>query len=150
MVDQEEEPGPAQQQPSRYRPNLPTPGKIDIFSSSIEDTWRRWKRQWEAYEIATRLDRETPKYRTAVLLTCLGAEALEIHEGFSYDAGEDRHDIATVILSLTSISWQRQMRLMKAIDLTSVTKLKLKTLSHMLHVSVSLLKGATMGILAIV
>ena len=53
---------------SRYRPNLPTPGKLDIFSSSIEDTWRRWKRQWDAYEIATRLDKETLKYRTAVLL----------------------------------------------------------------------------------
>ena len=98
MVDQEEQPAPAQPQPSRYRPNLPTPGKIDIFSSSIEDTWRRWKRQWQAYEIATRLDKETPKYRIAVLLTCLGAEALEIHGGFSYEAGEDRHDIDTVIL----------------------------------------------------
>ena len=82
---------------SRYRPNLPTPGKLDIFSSSIEDTWRRWKRQWDAYEIATRLDKETLKYRTAVLLTCLGSEALEIHEGFSFEDGEDRNNIETVL-----------------------------------------------------
>ena len=89
---------PQQLQPSRYRPNLPTPGKIDIFSSNIEDTWRKWKRQWEAYEIATRLDKETAKYRTAVLLTCLGSEALEVHEGFSFEDGENRDDI-TVVLS---------------------------------------------------
>ena len=82
---------------SRYRPNLPTPGKLDIFSSSIEDTWRRWKRQWDAYEIATRLDKETLKYRTAVLLTCLGSEALEIHEGFIFEDGEDRNNIETVL-----------------------------------------------------
>ena len=81
----------------RYRPNLPTPGKVDILSTNIEDTWRKWKRQWEAYEIASHLDLETSKYRVAVLLTCLGPDAMEIHEGFRYEAGEDREKIETVI-----------------------------------------------------
>ena len=81
---------------SRYRPNLPTPGKLDIFSSSVEDTWRRWKRQLNAYEIATRLDKETLKYRTAVLLTCLSSKALEILEGFSFEDGEDCNNTETV------------------------------------------------------
>ena len=95
MADQE----PVEPQPSRYRPNLPTPGKIDIYSSNIEDTWRRWKRQWVSYSVATRLDKETSEYRVAVLLTCLGPEAQEIHDGFVFDAtqGEDKTNIDHVL-----------------------------------------------------
>ena len=99
QAEQREQRREQQPEHSRYRPNLPTPGKLDIFSSSIEDTWRRWKRQWASYSVATRLDKETSEYRVAVLLTCLGPEALEIHDGFSFDEtqGEDKNDIDHVL-----------------------------------------------------
>ena len=39
-----------------------------------------------------RLDTESPKYHTSVLLACIGDKALDIFDGFSFEK-EDQNDI---------------------------------------------------------
>ena len=69
---------------------------MDI-SSDIEANWRKFLRQWQNYEIATRLDKEESTYRCAVLLACIGEDAQEIYEGLPFAEGENNKDIRTVL-----------------------------------------------------
>ena len=81
----------------QFRPNIPVPSKIDVHARNIEVAWRKFKRQWNNYEVATRLDTESPKYRTSVLLACIGDEAFDIFDGFSFEKEEDQNDIDIVL-----------------------------------------------------
>ena len=47
--------------------NLPLPQKLD-FRGNIVTNWKRFKRMWTNYEIATGLDKKLGKTRTATLL----------------------------------------------------------------------------------
>ena len=85
------------QTPIQTRPNIPVPSKLDVHSRNIEVAWRKFKRQWNNYEVATRLDTESPKYRTSVLLACIGDEAFDIFDGFSFEKEEDQNDIDIVL-----------------------------------------------------
>ena len=40
---------------------------------------------------------KSPKYRTSVLLACIGDEAFDIFDGFSFEKEEDQNDIDTVL-----------------------------------------------------
>ena len=81
----------------QFRPNIPMPSKLDIHARNIEVAWRKFKRQWNNYEVATRFDTESPKYRISVLLACIGDEAFDIFDGFSFEKEEDQNDIDTVL-----------------------------------------------------
>ena len=64
----------------QLRPNIPVPSKLDVHARNIEVAWRKFQRQWNNYEVATRLDTESPKYRTSVLLACIDDEAFDIFD----------------------------------------------------------------------
>ena len=66
----------------QFRPNIPVPSKLDVHARNIAVAWRKFKRQWNNYEAATRLDTESPKYRTSVSLACIGDEAFDMLIGF--------------------------------------------------------------------
>ena len=66
----------------QFRPNIPVPSKLDVHARNIAVARRKFKRQWNNYEAATRLDSESPKYRTSVSLACIGDEAFDILIGF--------------------------------------------------------------------
>ena len=66
----------------QFRPNIPVPSKLDVHVRNIAVAWRKLKRLWNSCEAATRLDTESPKYRTSVSLACIGDEAFDILMGF--------------------------------------------------------------------
>ena len=80
-----------------YRANIPIPTKLDIQPRNLEVAWRKFKRQWTNYEVASRLDREESKYRCSVLLACIGDEAFDVYEGLSFTDAEDRDDIEVLL-----------------------------------------------------
>jgi len=55
---------------------------------------------WSNYEIASRLVKLPKEDRTATLLTCLGADALEIVDGLNFANDEERKDIDAVLEKL--------------------------------------------------
>ena len=73
----------------QFRPNVSVSSKLDVHARNIEVTWRKFKTRWNSYEVATRLDTETPKYRTSVFLACAGDEAFDNFAGFYLEEGED-------------------------------------------------------------
>ena len=62
-------------------------------SSSLAVSWRKFKRNWQNYQVAAKLNKEDGPYRCAVLLTCIGDEALEVYDGFAIDKTTETLDI---------------------------------------------------------
>ena len=68
-----------------------------LSRESLEQTWKRWRRQWNNYEIATRLSQEESSFRVAVFLTCAGTEAAELLDTFTFVDERSRKDIDSVL-----------------------------------------------------
>ena len=60
--------------------NVPFPSKLET-KGNVASNWKRFRRMWSNYEIASLLVKQPKEERTATLLTCLGADALEIVDG---------------------------------------------------------------------
>ena len=82
---------------NRRRANIPLPPKLDVKGGSLQGNWRKFKRLWDSYEIVTNQKEEQTTYRTAVFLSCIGLDALDIYEGLSFESEVERNDIDTVL-----------------------------------------------------
>ncbi|CAG2187546.1 unnamed protein product [Mytilus edulis] len=71
---------------------IPFPQKLDL-DGNIATNWRKFKRTWNNYEIASGLSEKDAKLRTATLLTCVGSDAMDIFDGFAFEEENDRKDI---------------------------------------------------------
>ena len=76
--------------------NVPFPSKLET-KGNLASNWKRFRRVWSNYEIASRLVKQPKDERTATLLTCLGADALEIVDGLNFSNEEERSDIDVVL-----------------------------------------------------
>ena len=75
--------------------NVPPPAKVSIDNGFQE--WRRFKRGWNNFEVASRLKTESTEYRCAVFLSCIGEEAAELLDGFSFKEDEKDDNINDVM-----------------------------------------------------
>ena len=57
----------------RFSTSIPVPSKLDIQAprDCLDTAWRKFRRQWDNYKKASRLEDEDRDYRTAVLLACI-------------------------------------------------------------------------------
>ena len=70
---------------------------------NMANNWKCFRRVWSNYEIVSRLVKQQKEERTATLLTCLGADALEIVDGLNFANDEDRKDNDVVLEKLEVI-----------------------------------------------
>ena len=63
--------------------NVPFPPPLEL-TGNLANNWKKFKRVWTQYEIASRLNKQDKAQRTATLLTCLGSEGLEIVDSFHF------------------------------------------------------------------
>ena len=83
--------------PKRFTSNLPPPKKLDLTArGEVPQSWKRFKRQWTNYSIASRLQEEPAEFQSAVFMTCIGDEALDVLEGLPLST-EDRLDLSKII-----------------------------------------------------
>ena len=76
----------------------PFPSKLE--KGNMASNWKRFRRLWSNYEIASRLVKQLKEERTATLLACLGAYALEVVDGLNFANDEERKDIDVVLEKL--------------------------------------------------
>ena len=62
--------------------------------------WKKFRRIWENYEIATRLNKQDSSLRVATLLSCIWSDVLDIFDGLSFDTEAERQDINKVLEKL--------------------------------------------------
>ena len=79
--------------------NVLFPSKLET-KGNMASNWKRFRRVWSSYEIASRLVKQLKEERMATLLTCLGADTLEVVDGFNFANDEERKDIDVVLEKL--------------------------------------------------
>ncbi len=79
--------------------NVPFPLKLEI-RGNLANNWKRFKRVWCNFEIASKLIKQGKEERIATLLTCLGPDALEIVDGLKFASDLERTNPEVVIQKL--------------------------------------------------
>ena len=74
--------------------NIPFPTKLGNDESPAAN-WKKFKRVWNNYKIASRLQEEPKALRT--LLTCIGPDALEVFDGFVFGNEDEEKDTDVVL-----------------------------------------------------
>ena len=77
--------------------NVSLPPKIEIRCENLCKEWEQWRQVWDAYEEVTELRNKTSRLRVATFITCIGKEALEVHNGLPFQSDEEKADINKVL-----------------------------------------------------
>ena len=81
------------------RVNLPHPAQLET-KGNLATNWKRYKRAWDNYEVATGLDKQESKIRAATFMTVIGPNALDIIDGLPFtvtSTHDEREDIDVVL-----------------------------------------------------
>ena len=73
---------------------LPQPLKTD---GNLATNWKRFKRTWDNYSIVARLGRFDVKFKTAMFLSVIGEDAMEIFDGMDFTPETDRQVLSKVV-----------------------------------------------------
>ena len=78
---------------------IPLPSKMDL-TGNLAGNWKKFKRMWNNYEVASRLRTQSKELRTATFLTCIGPDVLDIYDGLPFDNDEEKTNITNVLALL--------------------------------------------------
>ena len=85
-----------QQPPVGAMAGIMPPGRLDT-TVNMADNWKVWKQMWTNYMVIAKLDSQTPEYKVALFLHCIGVDAFKIFNGFQFDRPEDKNDMTKII-----------------------------------------------------
>ncbi|CAL9690511.1 unnamed protein product [Knipowitschia caucasica] len=66
-------------------------GPPETFDFSKQAEWPIWRRRFDRYRVATKLDRDSGEVQVNTLLYALGREAEPIYDSFVYSDSEDEN-----------------------------------------------------------
>ena len=70
--------------------NVSLPPKLQLQSGNLSKEWKQWRQIWDAYEEVTDLRNKTSRLRVATFITCIGKEALEVHNGLPFQSDDEK------------------------------------------------------------
>ena len=94
--------GQTTQEPTAPMPSLQTltginpPDKLSMTGNAAEN-WKIWKQRWNNYVIVAGLTAQSPSYKIALFLHCIGEDALRIYNAFKFDNAIDRNNLEMII-----------------------------------------------------
>lgn len=101
--------------PPLFTSNVPIPPKIQL-KGNLASNWKQWKQIWNAYELVTKLKDQSDEYRVATFITCIGQDALAIHNGLPFTSEDEKKNMDKIIelwdsycLGRTNITYERYM-----------------------------------------
>ena len=62
---------------------------------------------WDAYETVTKLNEKESKFRVATLITYIGVEALEVHNGLPFRSTDEKQDCTSFLIYGTPLASDR-------------------------------------------
>jgi RNase H-like domain found in reverse transcriptase/Reverse transcriptase (RNA-dependent DNA polymerase)/Integrase zinc binding domain len=80
-------------------PYLRLPDQLSVTGNCVADNWRRFREQWENYEIASDVAEASAAKRAAIFLNCIGGEAYDVYRSLPLSA-EQRKDVTEIIQAL--------------------------------------------------
>ncbi|XP_022784459.1 uncharacterized protein K02A2.6-like [Stylophora pistillata] len=100
MVNSEAAAAPAAQAPENpgfRRPQIAPPKSLEV-DGDRGDNWRLWKQRWLNYYLLAGLNDQSEDYKCAMLLHCIGIEAMRLFNGMKFGEGEDRDKMADILM----------------------------------------------------
>ena len=82
--------------PQFTQPATLLPSKLEL-KGNLAVNWKKFKRLWTNYEIASHLRSQSSELRTATLLTCIGPDFLEIYDGLPFGNEAEKTNVDKVI-----------------------------------------------------
>ena len=67
------------------------------LTGNLAENWRRFKQQFQIYEVASGLTRKDGKVRAMTLLHVVGPKALEVYNTFQWASDSDENKVDKVI-----------------------------------------------------
>ena len=71
----------------------PGPGNFNPVGLEVATSWQKWSEQFDFYMKATEKDTKGSDIQVAILLTLLGAEAMDIYRSIEWVTAADKDDI---------------------------------------------------------
>ena len=82
---------------------VPPPKELNLDSNeNISEAWKRWKKEFQFFLVATEADKKDDKVKTSTLLSCIGQRSREVYYNFTFDDPADAMKYKTVIEKLDS------------------------------------------------
>ena len=81
--------------PSSFISNVPLPPRLNL-AGNLSENWKQWKQIYDAYETVTNLKSKPNNFRVAAFITCIGPEALNIHNSLPYQDEGERQNIERI------------------------------------------------------
>ena len=82
---------------STFMCNVSLPPKLEIHTGNLAKEWKQWRQVWDAYEKVSDLRKKTNRLRVATFITCIGKEALEVHNGLPFASEEEKSNMTKVL-----------------------------------------------------
>ncbi|XP_048238378.1 uncharacterized protein LOC125372423 [Haliotis rufescens] len=93
--------------------NIPLPTRLDL-KGDLSRNFKKFKRMWENYELASRTKTDSEECQSATLLTCIGPDVLDIVDGLEFENEADRRKVDKILEKLehycigeTNETWER-------------------------------------------
>ena len=93
--------------------NVFLPPKLQLRSGNLSKEWKQWHQIWDAYEEVTYLRNKTSRLRVATFITCIGKEALEVHNGLPFQSEDQKTDISKVLATTAQLKDMAQGQTIK-------------------------------------
>ena len=91
--NENEQPGPELNAPPTPKfqasQKIPLPPNIKL-TGNLKGNWEKFRQLWDSYEILTGLNEATGTVRVATFVTCIGIDALEIHNNLPFKNPDEK------------------------------------------------------------
>ena len=77
--------------------HIPAPSPLDMSSSNLAESWKKFKQRYENFELATGIASKGDGQRVATILSVIGQEAVDTYNTFVWAEAADNKKIAKVI-----------------------------------------------------
>jgi len=88
--------------------SLPPPAPLEIHGPQAAENWKRFKRAWTNYTLATELDKKSEAIQVATLLTVIGEEAREVFATFDWTQEGDEAKVEPVLTKFSTYCQPRR------------------------------------------
>ena len=67
-----------------------------LLKENIAENWKTFKQAWSNYEIILNINQQSETYQVALILHCIGSEALKIFNGMSFDNAQEEEKLENI------------------------------------------------------
>ena len=74
-----------------FTTNIPPPGRLKL-KENLSENWKKCSKVWGAYETVKKLNEKESRFRSATFITCIGPDALGVHNSLPFRSDEEKQD----------------------------------------------------------